>query len=134
MLPRPALCLLAQAELAKFDTLLLPTAPTIFTVAQMRAEPVGANAKLGLYTNFVNFMDLAAIALPAGFRPDGLPFGVSLIGPAFSEARSPPMRMRCTWRWARAAGKPARNRRRGWRRRRRRQKSSWRGRISPAWC
>jgi len=76
----------AQAELAKFDIMLLPTAPEIFSVAQMLAEPIAANARLGLYTNFVNFLDLAAIALPAGFRPDGLAFGVSLIGPAFCEA------------------------------------------------
>ena len=76
----------AQDILQDFDAMLLPTAPTIFTVAEMRAEPIKANATLGLYTNFVNFMDLAAIALPAGFRPDGTPFGVTLIGPAFSEA------------------------------------------------
>jgi allophanate hydrolase len=81
-----SLCRAAQPVLAEFDALLLPTAPTIFTVAQMLAEPITANAKLGLYTNFVNFMDLAAIALPAGFRPDGLPFGVTLIGAAFSES------------------------------------------------
>jgi allophanate hydrolase len=76
---------LAQAELAKCDILLLPTAPTIYTVEQMLADPLGANAKLGTYTNFVNLLDLAGIALPAGFRPDGMPFGVTLIGPAFSE-------------------------------------------------
>jgi len=75
----------AQAELAKTDILLLPTAPTIFTVEAMLADPLGANAKLGLYTNFVNILDLAAIALPAGFTAAGLPFGVTLIGPAFSE-------------------------------------------------
>jgi allophanate hydrolase len=75
----------AAAEFDKFDILLLPTAPTTFSVAEMLADPIAANAKLGIYTNFVNFMDLAAIALPAGFRPDGIPFGVTLIGPAFSE-------------------------------------------------
>jgi allophanate hydrolase len=75
----------AQAELAKCDALLLPTAPTIFTVADMLADPVALNAKLGIYTNFVNLLDLAAVAAPAGFRPDGLPFGVTFIGPAFSE-------------------------------------------------
>jgi allophanate hydrolase len=52
----------------------------------MLADPIGANSKLGLYTNFVNLMDLAAVALPAGFTPAGLPFGVTLVGPAFSEA------------------------------------------------
>ncbi|MDE8342524.1 MAG: allophanate hydrolase [Acidocella sp.] len=76
----------ALAELARVDALLLPTAPTIFTVAQMQEQPIAHNATLGLYTNFVNLLDLAAIALPAGFRSTGLPFGVSLIGPAFSEA------------------------------------------------
>ena len=76
----------AQAELEGCAALLLPTAPTIFTVAQMAAQPIAHNATLGLYTNFVNLLDLAAIALPAGFRGNGLPFGVSLIGPAFSEA------------------------------------------------
>ena len=52
----------------------------------MLADPLAKNANLGLYTNFVNFLDLAAIALPAGFTPAGLPFGVTLIGPTFSEA------------------------------------------------
>jgi allophanate hydrolase len=66
--------------------LLLPTAPTTFTVEQILAQPIVNNSTLGLYTNFVNLLDLAAIALPVGFRPNGLPFGVSLIGPAFSEA------------------------------------------------
>jgi allophanate hydrolase len=75
----------ANAELAKCDILLLPTAPTIYTVAAMEADPIALNAMLGTYTNFVNLLDLAAIALPAGFAPSGLPFGVTLIGPAFSE-------------------------------------------------
>jgi allophanate hydrolase len=69
-----------------FDVMLLPTAPTIFTHAEIAADPVGRNAKLGLYTNFVNLLDLSALALPAGFRRDGLPFGVTLIAPAFAEA------------------------------------------------
>jgi allophanate hydrolase len=67
------------------DCLLLPTAPTIFTHAEIKAEPVARNAKLGLYTNFVNLLDLAAIAVPAGFRADRMPFGVSLIAPAFTD-------------------------------------------------
>jgi allophanate hydrolase len=81
-----ALKILAGAEMAKVDILLLPTAPTSFTVAEMLADPLGANAKLGLYTNFVNFMDQAAIALPAGFGASGLPAGITLIGPAFADA------------------------------------------------
>lgn len=75
-----------SAELARCDALLLPTAPTIYTIAAMQADPVTLNANLGIYTNFVNLLDLAGIAVPAGFRPDGLPFGVTFIGPAFSEA------------------------------------------------
>jgi allophanate hydrolase len=74
------------AELVKCDALLLPTAPTIYTVAQMQAEPIKLNANLGIYTNFVNLLDLSGIAVPAGFRPDGLPFSVTFIGPAFAEA------------------------------------------------
>jgi allophanate hydrolase len=76
----------AAAEWAAMDVLLLPTAPTIYTKAAIAEDPVVLNARLGHYTNFVNLMDLAAIAVPAGFRPDGLPFGISLIGPAFSDA------------------------------------------------
>ena len=75
----------ANAVIGAVDILLLPTAPTIFTVEAMLGDPVGLNAKLGLYTNFVNLCDLAGIALPAGFSDSGLPFGVTLIGPAFSE-------------------------------------------------
>lgn len=67
------------------DTLLVPGAPTIYTLAEVEAEPYALNARLGLYTNFVNLLDLAAITVPAGFRVDGLPFGVTLIGPAFSD-------------------------------------------------
>jgi allophanate hydrolase len=68
------------------DVLLLPTAGTIYTIDAVEADPVRLNSNLGYYTNFVNLLDLAAIALPAGFRKDRLPFGVSLIGPAFSDA------------------------------------------------
>ncbi len=74
------------AELwAEMDVLLLPTAGTIYTHEAIAADPVRLNSNLGFYTNFVNLMDLAAVAVPAGFRSDGLPFGVSIIGPAFSD-------------------------------------------------
>ena len=65
---------------AGVDMLLLPTAPTTYTVAAMQADPVALNSNLGRYTNFANLLGLAAIAVPAGFRPDGLPFGITLIG------------------------------------------------------
>ncbi|HWH11295.1 MAG TPA: allophanate hydrolase [Solirubrobacteraceae bacterium] len=69
-----------QADWERIDALLLPTAPTIFTHAEIRADPIGTNAVLGTYTNFVNLMDLSAIAVPAPVRDDGLPFGVTLVG------------------------------------------------------
>ena len=74
-----------EAEWAKMDVLMLPTAPTTYTVADMMADPIRLNSNLGIYTNFVNLTDLAAIAVPAGFRANGLPFGVTLIGPAFRD-------------------------------------------------
>jgi allophanate hydrolase len=69
-----------------FDFMLLPTAPRTFTINEIAQSPVERNSILGHYTNFVNLLDLAAVALPAGMRPDGLPFGVSLIGKAFTES------------------------------------------------
>ena len=67
------------------DVLALPTTGTIYTHARIAADPVGLNTNLGYYTNFVNLLDLAAIAVPAGRRPNGLPFGLSLIAPAFHD-------------------------------------------------
>jgi len=75
----------ARGEWAKADCLLLPTAGTTYTIAGMLADPVALNTNLGAYTNFVNLMDLAALAVPAGFRTDGIPFGVTLIGRALSD-------------------------------------------------
>jgi allophanate hydrolase len=67
------------------DFLLLPTAPTTYTIAEVEASPIQLNSNLGYYTNFVNLLDLAAVAIPAGFKADWLPFGVSLIGKAFTD-------------------------------------------------
>ena len=67
------------------DILVLPTAPRTYTIAEITESPIERNSHLGHYTNFVNLLDLTAIAVPAGFRPDGLPFGVSLIAPAFAD-------------------------------------------------
>ncbi len=67
------------------DFLFLPTAPTQYTIAQVQQAPVELNSNLGYYTNFVNLLDLFAIAVPAGFKANGLPFGVSLIGKAFTD-------------------------------------------------
>ncbi len=67
------------------DALAVPTAPIFPTLAEMDADPLGPNTKLGTYTNFVNLLDLAAIAVPGPFRSDGLPAGATLIGPAGSD-------------------------------------------------
>jgi allophanate hydrolase len=75
----------AAACWSGFDVMLLPTTPTIYTVDEIAADPIGNNSRLGLYTNFVNLLDYAAIAIPAGFRGNGLPAGVTLIGPAFCD-------------------------------------------------
>jgi len=67
------------------DVLVTPTTGTIYRIEEIDADPIRLNANLGFYTNFVNFLDLAAVAVPAGFRRDGLPFGVSLLGRAWSD-------------------------------------------------
>jgi allophanate hydrolase len=74
-----------EAEWAGMDVLVLPTTGTIYTHAEVAADPVRLNTNLGYYTNFVNLLDLAAVAAPAGFRSNGLPFGVSFLGPAFTD-------------------------------------------------
>ncbi len=75
----------AAKQWATMDMLVLPTTGTIYTHEQVASDPVKLNTNLGYYTNFVNLMDLAAVAAPAGFRSNGLPFGISFIGPAFSD-------------------------------------------------
>lgn len=76
----------SDAQWKRMDVLVLPTTGTIYTHQEIQADPVQLNTNLGYYTNFVNLLDLAAIAVPAGFRPNSLPFGVSFIGPAFSDS------------------------------------------------
>jgi allophanate hydrolase len=71
----------------EMDVLLLPTTGWIYTIAEVDANPIERNTNLGYYTNFVNLLNLAALAIPAGFRADGLPFGVTLIGQAGSDYR-----------------------------------------------
>ena len=75
----------ASAVWQSVDVLLLPTTPTIYRTDEVAAEPILLNSRLGTYTNFVNLMDLSALALPAGFRPDGLPQGITLMAPAWSD-------------------------------------------------
>ncbi len=79
--------LMRQAELlwSVIDVLVLPTAPTIYRVNEVLAEPVTLNSNLGLYTNFVNLLDMSAVAVPAGFRPNHTGFGITIIGKAFMD-------------------------------------------------
>jgi allophanate hydrolase len=65
----------------KIDCLLVPTAPTIYTISEVEADPIDLNTTLGYYATFVNLLDLCAIALPVGFRSDGLPSGATVIAP-----------------------------------------------------
>jgi allophanate hydrolase len=67
------------------DVMVVPTAPTAYTIEELLAEPFLNNRRLGHYTNFVNLLDLAACAVPASMRPDGLPSGITLIAPAGSD-------------------------------------------------
>ncbi len=67
------------------DVLLVPTAPTHYTIQTMQADPVVCNRNLGQYTNFVNLFDYAALSVPSQIRADGLPFGITLIGRAGSD-------------------------------------------------
>jgi allophanate hydrolase len=72
--------------LREVDALVLPTTPTTYTVAEVEADPFELNRRLGYYTTFVNLLDLSALAVPNGFRGDGLPQGVTLIAPALHDA------------------------------------------------
>jgi len=66
----------------EIDILAFPTTGTTYRVAEMLAAPVALNSNLGRYTNFVNLLDMAAVAVPAGARGNGTGFGITLIGPA----------------------------------------------------
>ena len=68
------------------DALAVPTAPCAPTLREVEADPLGPNSKLGTYTNFVNLLDLAAIAVPGAMRKDGRAAGITLIGPRGRDA------------------------------------------------
>lgn len=77
----------ATVIFADIDMMLVPTVPTHYTIQEIAAEPFESNSRLGTYTNFVNLLGMCAVALPGGFRADGLPAGVTLIGPAGADYR-----------------------------------------------
>ena len=70
----------AYSAMAGLDALLVPTMPRPVTVSEVTADAIGPNAQLGTYTNFVNLLDLAGIAIPVTLAPDGTAFGVTLLG------------------------------------------------------
>ena len=74
----------AEAQFAGVDLLLTPTAGTIYRIEEVEADPIRLNSNLGYYTNYMNLLDFAALAIPAG-RAAGLPFGVTLVGRAFDD-------------------------------------------------
>ena len=74
-----------EAAWSQVDWIVTPTAGTIYRIAAVEADPIRLNATLSYYTNFMNLFDLAGVAVPAGFRDDGLPFGVTLVGPRSSD-------------------------------------------------
>ena len=82
-----------RAELARkinqvvtqYDALMVPTAPTIYKIDALEADPIEKNSHMGAYTNFVNFADLSALALPNIIAEDGLPRGITFIAPAWMD-------------------------------------------------
>ncbi|CRK20647.1 hypothetical protein BN1723_002617 [Verticillium longisporum] len=91
-----------ERAFGEFDAILVPTAPTFPTIEDLEREPIQENAILGTYTNFVNFLDWSALSVPAGFRADGLPFGITLISTMWQE----PKLMALAREWLSTAPRP----------------------------
>jgi allophanate hydrolase len=82
-----ALRRIGERTFTNLDAIVLPTAPTAYSTAQVLANPIELNSRLGTYTNFVNLLDLCGLALPAAMRDDGVPFGITLLAPAGRDAQ-----------------------------------------------
>ncbi|PTM42145.1 allophanate hydrolase [Bosea sp. 124] len=80
------LALAARAALKGIDALMVPTAPRPVTLAEMAANPIGMNSLLGRYTNFVNLLDMCALAVPVSLTADGTAAGITLIAPSGHDA------------------------------------------------
>ncbi|HET6307382.1 MAG TPA: allophanate hydrolase [Rhodopila sp.] len=81
----------AATLFTRYEALFVPTAPFCPTLADLQADPLGPNRRLGTFTNFANLCDMAAFAVPIGFAPGGFPIGGVLLGPAWSEGRLAPL-------------------------------------------
>ncbi len=84
-LQRKADAVWQQINVPGIDVLVTPTAGTIYTIAEVQADPIQTNTNLGYYTNFMNLLDMAATAVPIGLQSNGLGFGITLSAPAFSD-------------------------------------------------
>jgi Asp-tRNA(Asn)/Glu-tRNA(Gln) amidotransferase A subunit family amidase len=82
-----ALRRLVERQFASIDVMVVPTAPRPFTIAEMNADPIRLNNQLGHYSYFANLLDLCAIAIPNGVLACGVPMGVTLLAPAWSDER-----------------------------------------------
>jgi allophanate hydrolase len=76
-----------SAMWADFNLMMTPTVGTVFRIDDIHKDPIGLNFANGYYTNFVNPLDLCALAVPNGFLASGIPMGVTFVGPAFTERR-----------------------------------------------
>ncbi len=84
-LQRKAEAVWCDIDVPRIDVLVTPTAGTIYTIAEVQGDPVQTNTNLGYYTNFMNLLDMAAIAVPTGFYGNGIGFGITISAPAFSD-------------------------------------------------
>ena len=76
----------AESALRGVDALALPTAPTVYSLEQVKADPVRLNSRLGTYTNFANLLDLCGTAVPAALHDDSTPFGITFLAPGGRDA------------------------------------------------
>jgi allophanate hydrolase len=76
---------LARMLFENIDFMMVPTAPTIYSIAEVKANPVKLNTNMGYYTYFANILNLSVVAVPSEIRADGLPFGVCFVGTAKSD-------------------------------------------------
>lgn len=77
----------AKKVLREFDFLLTPTAGTIYSIDEVNADPIQLNSNLGYYTNYMNLLDCACVAVPAGYLENGLPWGISLVSLAMKDRK-----------------------------------------------